>query len=133
MRKRLLWLVGMAFFASTAWSGEAPPPTTWADTAEKIRAGEIDVGKKYGVAVDGRFHVVHLEILGMGCLACHENRAFPEDAYFLRRAEFPLRGHPGAVDPIACISCHRNEGIASTWYGVPANDGAVRLNRGGEK
>lgn len=115
--KRLLWLVTLLLAASVAWSADPPPQATWADVAEKIRAGEIDVGKKLGMSVDGRFHVIHLEVLGLGCLACHENRAFPDDSHFLRRAEFPARGHPGAVDPISCVSCHRREGIASTWYG----------------
>lgn len=120
MMKRLLFIVATALAASAVWSADTPPQTALADVAEKIRAGQIDVGQKHGMSVDGRFHVVHLDVLGMGCLACHEKRSFPEDAHFLRKAEFPQRGHPGAVDPISCVSCHRNEGLASTWYGGPA-------------
>lgn len=113
----LLALGAIALAASfTASAG------TWPDalegTAEKIRSGEIDVGKQRTMDFSGRFHTIHTKALGMGCLACHEKPAYAADHLYLRAAEFPQRGHPGAVPRADCIGCHSAKGSATPWYGV---------------
>ncbi|MFN6961299.1 MAG: hypothetical protein ACK4N6_03575 [Rhodocyclaceae bacterium] len=93
-------------------------PEVLDDTAEKIRSGEIDVGKNKTLDFTGRFHTIHAKVLGMGCLACHASPAYAPDHLFLRAAEFPQRGHPGAVPRADCIGCHNVNGSATPWYGT---------------
>lgn len=85
-------------------------------TAEKIRSGEIDVGKNKTMDFSGRFHTIHAKVLGMGCLACHKTPAYPDNHLFLRASEFPQRGHPGAVPRALCIGCHAENSSATPWY-----------------
>jgi hypothetical protein len=66
----------------------------------------------------GRFHTIHAKALGMGCVACHATTAYSPDHLFLRAAEFPQRGHPGAVPRADCIGCHSEKGSATPWYGA---------------
>jgi hypothetical protein len=106
-----------ALFASTAFAA-GPFNAALDDTAEKIRSGEIDVGKSKTMEFTGRFHTIHTKALGMGCVACHATLAYAPDHLFLRAAEFPQRGHPGAVPRADCIGCHQQQGSATPWYGA---------------
>lgn len=88
--------------------------------AEKIREGEIDVGKKITTEFDGRFHRIHTEALGMACTACHAATAYPADFLSVSRDKFPRRGHPGATPRALCIGCHQQNGIATPIYNAVA-------------
>ena len=119
--KRLLATIALAVLAATT-SLQLQAAGPWAaaldDTAEKIRSGEIDVGKNYSMDFAGRFHTIHAKALGMGCVACHATPAYSPDHLYLRAAEFPQRGHPGAVPRADCIGCHQQKASATPWYGA---------------
>jgi hypothetical protein len=115
--KRLISTLALAL-AMTSFHTVAGPWVEALDgTAEKIRSGEIDVGKKFTMDFSGRFHTIHSKVLGIGCVACHATLAYNPDHLFLRAAEFPQRGHPGAVPRADCIGCHQQQGSATPWYG----------------
>ncbi|MBI4753977.1 MAG: hypothetical protein HY778_00825 [Betaproteobacteria bacterium] len=114
------WLM-LAALCGTAFGAQAIDPSSipgLADTAEKIRSGEINVGKTYTMKFDGRFHTVHAEALGIGCVSCHTAPSYAADHLFLRKAEYPRRGSPGAVGRATCIGCHQQEGVATPFYGT---------------
>lgn len=91
------------------------------DTADRIREGGLDsdVGKKYTLAIPGRYHNIH-EALGLDCTTCHTDPKAP-DFLYLRKAEFPKREHPGAVAAATCISCHQKGGVATPFYNAVGN------------
>lgn len=88
--------------------------------AEKIRDGEIDVGKKITMEFDGRFHRIHTEALGMACTACHAATAYPADFLSVSKDKFPRRGHPGATPRSLCIGCHQQNSVGTPWYNAVA-------------
>lgn len=104
-----------------AWSAQAVDPLLYPgieEIAERIRSGDIEVGKTPTMAFGGRFHTIHAEAVGMSCTACHSTATYAPDHLFLRKAEFPRRGHPGAVPRANCIGCHQPGGTATAWYGT---------------
>jgi hypothetical protein len=72
------------------------------------------------MSFDGRFHTIHAEVLGMACTSCHTAPSYAQDYLYLRSAEFPRRGRPGAVGRATCIGCHQQGGVATPWYGTAA-------------
>jgi hypothetical protein len=116
--KRLIAILALALVTTTFPAVAGPWAEALDGTAEKIRSGEIDVGKKQTMDFAGRFHTIHAKALGMGCVACHATPAYSPDHLFLRAAEFPQRGHPGAVPRANCIGCHSEKGSATPWYGT---------------
>lgn len=117
--KRLIAKLAMVALCCSAPALAAGPFTaTLDDTAEQIRSGALDVGKKATMDFSGRFHTIHAKALGMGCVACHALPAYAPDHLFLRASEFPQRGHPGAVPRADCIGCHQEGGSATPWYGA---------------
>lgn len=103
-----------------------PTPTpTYAETyaslkeiAERIRNGEIDVGKNYTMSLNGRFHIIHNKVLGLDCSTCHVGSSYAKDFLYQRRYKVPIRGAPGVVDRGVCLGCHKKGGIATPWYGT---------------
>ena len=75
--------------------------------ADKIRGGEIDVGKEYGMASDRRYHKIHAEVIELGCESCHAERMATRVEIFARRppADVPPEA-PEAVDRRVCMGCH---------------------------
>ena len=116
--KRLIAIMALAALCAAPALAAGPWNAALDDTAEKIRSGEIDVGKNATMDFSGRFHTIHAKAMGMGCVACHATTAYGPDHLFLRAAEFPQRGHPGAVPRADCIGCHQEKGSATPWYGV---------------
>jgi len=95
-----------------------------ADTAEAIRNGDIDVGKEYSMHKKrGRYHLIHSEVLGLECEACHVSSKYAPDYLLVNRQEEEARasGHgkrPKAdvVDRAVCLGCHKTNGVAHTFY-----------------
>jgi hypothetical protein len=116
--KRLIAVMALAALCAAPALAAGPWNAALDDTAERIRSGEIDVGKNATMDFSGRFHTIHAKALGMGCVACHATTAYSPDHLFLRAAEFPQRGHPGAVPRADCIGCHSEKGSATPWYGA---------------
>ncbi len=87
------------------------------DLAEKIRNGEIDVGNDYSMTLNGRFHKIHVNVLGMSCTTCHISY-YAKDYLYERKYKVPVRGAPGVVDRGVCLGCHKEGGIATPWYGT---------------
>lgn len=110
-----------AFAAALSWGVLAAGNTyspSFDETAERIREGKLDVGASNTLDFPGRFHTIHSNALGMGCLACHTSPAFSSDHLFLRTAEFPQRGQAGAVGRTTCIGCHKEGGSATPFFGL---------------
>ena len=74
---------------------------TLSQLSAAIRNSDIEVGDEYGMAVDQRFHTIHVEVVGMSCVLCHVMDA-PEEV--APAAE----GAPGVVDRRVCLGCHAN-------------------------
>ncbi|OGT88216.1 MAG: hypothetical protein A2514_01105 [Gammaproteobacteria bacterium RIFOXYD12_FULL_61_37] len=115
--KRLITLLAIAALAVPALA-TGPFNAALDETAEQIRSGALDVGKKYSMDFSDRFHTIHTKALGMGCVACHATQSYSPDHLYLRAAEFPQRGHPGPVPRADCIGCHQQQGSATPWYGM---------------
>jgi hypothetical protein len=97
-----------------------PQVLSLAEIAEMIRKGEIDVGDKYGMEFGERFHNIHVKVLGLSCKACHQAPKYADDYLYIRKAvveEEVKEGHmPGVVDRGTCMSCHRDNSVAKTFY-----------------
>lgn len=90
------------------------PMNLW-DTAEKIRKGEIDVGKEYGMELGKRWHKIHADVLGLKCNYCHIS-SYADDFIYQRKYKLPVRGAPGVVDRAICLGCHKQNGPARELY-----------------
>ena len=91
-----------------------------AEIAEKIRKGEIDVGKEYGMELGKRYHNIHVNVLGLKCKTCHVAKKYAPDYIYQRKYKVPVRGAPGVVDRAVCLGCHKKGGIARELYGTAA-------------
>lgn len=86
--------------------------------AEKIRAGKIDVGKKYSMnEKKGRLHIIHGGPVGLTCDACHFGETYQSDFLLVRKGEPVPKKGKGQVDRAVCIACHRKGGPATTFFG----------------
>lgn len=95
----------------------AENPTSLPVLAEKIRKGQIDVGKEYGVAPDSRYHKIHAEVLALECAACHAEK-FPAgtEIFAVPPAVDVSQDSPGPIDRRSCLGCHIG-GAAFKAYG----------------
>ncbi|MGA7979438.1 MAG: hypothetical protein WCA32_04330 [Chromatiaceae bacterium] len=85
--------------------------------ATRIRSGEETV---YGdLSMDyrkGRFHTIHVDLLGLGCGTCHFGDKYQDDYQLLRKDEQLRRRAKGQATHEACLACHQKGGIATTFY-----------------
>lgn len=95
----------------------AESPTSLPGLSEKIRKGQLDVGKQYGMAPDSRYHKIHAEVLALECVSCHADK-FPagKDIFAVPPAVDVSKDSPGPIDRRACLGCHVGGG-ASKVYG----------------
>jgi len=105
---------------SNAIAAEADNPATHkelARIAEKIRSGEIDVGKDYSVnEKTGRFHIIHADKLMLDCSNCHRGQTYRKDYLLIGKDEpYPARAK-GRYQRSVCLGCHQKGGIARRWY-----------------
>lgn len=85
-------------------------------TSQKIKAGKVNVGTKKSLSTDGRFHRIHGNALGLPCSTCHVTE-LKDDYLLLRKDDKMTDGTPGPVDRSTCLSCHKEGGPATTYYG----------------
>jgi hypothetical protein len=114
--KKLL-LIGLVTVFSTGVFAE-DKTASLGEMAKAIRSGTVDVGKKYSLEEDARYHTIHVEKLGMKCANCHTSAAYPENYLYLRKAEFPNRDKIKAVKRANCIGCHSEGGVATPFYNI---------------
>jgi hypothetical protein len=85
--------------------------------AARIRSGEETV---YGdLSMDyrrGRFHTIHVDLIGLGCGTCHFGDKYRDDYQLLRKDEQLRRRAKGQATHEACLACHQRDGIATTFY-----------------
>jgi hypothetical protein len=85
--------------------------------ATRIRSGEETV---YGdLSMDyrkGRFHTIHVDLIGLGCGTCHFGDKYQDDYQLLRKDEQLRRRAKGQATHEACLACHQKGGIATTFY-----------------
>lgn len=95
----------------------AESPTSLPGLSEKIRKGQIDVGKQYGMVTDRRYHKIHSDVLALECAACHVDR-FPAgtETFALPPAVDVSKDSPSPIDRRVCLGCHAG-GVASKAYG----------------
>ena len=92
--------------------------------AEKIRKGEVDVGKRYDMDdKKGRFHLIHSEELDLNCESCHVAKDYAKDYLLVnrynahRKALGEGKGRKADVlDRSVCLGCHKTGGVATVWY-----------------
>jgi len=85
------------------------------DVAKKIKNGEIDVGKNYGMGLEERYHKIHNEVLKIDCSSCHIEKYSDNYLYQRKYKEF----ENGPVDRGICLGCHKENGPAETkLYGT---------------
>lgn len=91
------------------------------EVAKKIRNGQLDVGTEMSMDPRaGRFHKIHVQVLGLGCGSCHGGKEYATD-YLLVRKHAPLpEDMPGIVDHSTCLGCHKRGGVATSLYGTAA-------------
>ena len=100
-------LVGGAALGGCATTTTKEGPASLSAMAEKVRKGEIDVGKSYGMAPDRRFHKIHNEVVGLECATCHADRVPTSAAPFMVRPAADISADsPDPIDRRACLGCH---------------------------
>ena len=117
----LMAVLATAFATLSAGAAAEDKPMNLRKTAEAIRAGTVNIGKEYSLSDEGRFHKVHMEVLGMKCSGCHTDDAYPDNYLYLRKAEFPHAAageKVKAVERAKCIGCHSEGSIATVFYNM---------------
>ena len=120
---RLLFILILlaSFFLSTSIAADTNRQTDGhkelARIAEKIRNGEIDVGKDYSINTKtGRFHIIHADKLMLDCTTCHRGEHYRKD-YLSMSKNKPYPSHAkGQYQRSVCLGCHQKGGIATRWY-----------------
>lgn len=88
---------------------------------EDIRAGKIDVGDKYSVdAKTGRYHAIHVDVIGMECSSCHFGERYHPDYLLVGKDKPYPRRAQGQLDRSSCLGCHREGAEGTTFYGASA-------------
>lgn len=116
----LILFVVINMFISSSTAADTDTPATHkelARIAEKIRSGEIDVGKDYSVNVkNGRFHIIHADKLMLDCSTCHRGETYRKDYLIIgKNKPYPPRAK-GLYQRSVCLGCHQKGGIATRWY-----------------
>jgi len=123
MRRRSMLVLAFVFLSGSSAimfaEGDAKPPQKkeLARIAEKIRSGEIDVGKDFSMNVKtGRFHIIHADKLMMDCSNCHHGYRYRKDYQAVDKYK-PFPAHAkGQYQRSVCLGCHQSGGIATRWY-----------------
>jgi len=117
----LMAMLATALLSVSAGTVADDKPMNLRKTAEAIRAGQVNAGKGYNLAEEGRFHQIHVETIGIKCGGCHTNDSYPGSYLFLRKAEFPqvVNGEKlKAVERAKCIGCHSEGNVATAFYNL---------------
>ena len=122
MKTSIRCLFAAVLLGLGTWATAAPMDLD--ETAEAIRDGKIDVGKRYDMhKKKGRFHRIHSETLGLDCEACHVAKSYAPDYLLLDRANAEAKAIGKGKGPKAdvldrgvCLGCHKTNGVATTWY-----------------
>jgi len=101
--KKLIIAVALATMAGAGFAAGVE------ETTQKIKAGKVDVGQKKSLGTKARFHKIHGAVLGLPCSTCHVDE-LKDDYLLLRRGDDP-------VDRSTCLSCHKEGGPATAFYG----------------
>ena len=89
--------------------------------AERIRRGEIDVGKEYSTNFKtGRFHIIHADKMLIDCNNCHYGSHYKADYQVMGKARTMPDKMPGRLQRSVCLGCHGKGGIATSLYGRSA-------------
>lgn len=125
--KKLLAMTLALVLAAPALAEEQIDPDIQIDLetmAKRIRSGEVEV---FGdISMDyrrGRFHTIHIDLIGLDCGTCHYGDRYQDDYQLLRKDEHLRRRAKGQATREACIACHQKDGIGTTYY----------MRRAGEK
>jgi hypothetical protein len=85
--------------------------------SQKILNGEIKVGGKLSMdEKQGRYHEIHVDIIGLDCHTCHYGKKYQDDYLLLRKDETLRDRAKGQVTRETCIACHQEEGMATVFY-----------------
>lgn len=122
---RLIALLAVLALAAPVWAAEEEDlETDLEKIAKAIRDGKEPVfGKLTMDYRKGRFHTIHIDLLGLDCGTCHWGERYHDDFLLVRRDEILRKRAKGQASREACIACHQKGGIATTFY----------LRRAGEK
>ncbi len=100
-------LVGGAVLGGCATTPAKEGGASFSSVAEKIRKGEIDVGKSYGMAPDRRFHKIHEGVVGLECATCHAEKVPASAEPFTAQPAVDISSQsPAPIDRRACLGCH---------------------------
>ncbi|NOY16972.1 MAG: hypothetical protein GXP23_08585 [Gammaproteobacteria bacterium] len=110
-------LISLSGFAMAEDETNSDTHKELARLAEKIRSGEIDVGKDYSMnEKTGRFHIIHADKLMLDCTTCHQGKAYRKDYLLVGKDKaYPARAK-GQYQRSVCLGCHQKGGIARRWY-----------------
>jgi hypothetical protein len=88
------------------------------DVAEALREGKIDVGEVYSIdAKKGRYHAVHVDVLGLDCGSCHYGDTYRADYLLVGKTKPYAKRSEGRYDRTGCLGCHRTGGEGTAFYG----------------
>ncbi len=113
----VILLIGVSGFTMAEEPTDSSTHKELARLAEKIRSGEIDVGKDYSMNVKtGRFHIIHADKLMLDCTNCHQGKAYRKDYQLVGKDEPYPANAKGQYQRSVCLGCHQKGGIARRWY-----------------
>ncbi len=110
-------LISLSGFAMAEEKAGSETHKELARLAEKIRSGEIDVGKDYSMNVKtGRFHIIHADKLMLDCTTCHQGKVYRKDYQLVGKDEPYPASAKGQYQRSVCLGCHQKGGMARRWY-----------------
>lgn len=116
MGARLLLL--LLLFVAPLAGDTAEQAANLMDVAKALREGKIDVGDELSVdAKTGRFHAVHVDVIGLDCASCHYGKTYRDDYMLVGRDKPYVKRSTGRFDRTGCLGCHRAGGEGRQLYG----------------
>jgi hypothetical protein len=86
-------------------------------TAKLIRSGDIMVEGELSMDYrEGRFHTIHVDLMGLDCGSCHYGERYRDDYMLLRHDEELRKRAKGQASRQTCLACHQVGGFATTYF-----------------
>ena len=114
-------LILLAVFLALPLTGFTADPVNRApkleNISQKILDGDIPVGDKLSMdEKQGRYHEIHVDIIGLDCHTCHYGKEYQADYLLLSKDKILRDRAKGQLNRESCIACHQEEGMATVFY-----------------
>jgi len=85
--------------------------------SQKILDGQIPVGGKLSMhEKQGRYHEIHVDIIGLVCETCHYGKEYQADYLLVGKDKILRDRAKGQLNRESCLACHQEQGMATVFY-----------------